>query len=93
MKKNIKKVIKNDLTRYLTNEEGKVVKGNVVKTALALGILTAFVQESAALGHGNNDGHQSHNNLLHNSATQGTYHASGHISHGSHGSHGSHASW
>jgi len=87
MKNKRKKIIKNDLARYLTNEEGKVVKGNVVKMALALGILTTFVVEEADAGH------QSHNNVLHNSATEGTYHASGHVSHNSHGSHGSHASW
>ena len=87
MKNKIKKIIKNDLARYLTNEEGKVVKRNVVKMALALGILTTVLVEEADADHA------SHNNVLHNSAANGTYHASGHLSHNSHGSHGSHSSW
>jgi len=86
MKKNNK--INNDLSKFLSSEEGKVVKGDVVKMALALGLVGVSVQESMA-GHSNTA--TSH---FHNSGYAGAYHRSGqHNSHSSHGSHGSHASW
>ena len=86
MKKNNK--INNDLSKFLSSEEGKVVKGDVVKMALALGLVGVSVQESMA-GHSNTA-----NSSFHNNSNYGAYHFSGrHNSHSSHGSHGSHASW
>ena len=93
MKKNLQKNIKRDLSRYLTQEEGKVVKGNIVKLAIALGIIGFGVSDADAGGfafpwdsqHGSSS---KHTNFLHNSASDGAYHNSGHASHSSHGSHG-----
>lgn len=87
-RKSQKKPVKTDLTRYLTSEEGKIVKANVVKMAVALGIVGLAAQEVMA-------GHTSgHNNSLHNAGSGGgAYHSSGHASHASHGSHGSHGQW
>ncbi|MCR4819945.1 MAG: hypothetical protein K5838_02345 [Elusimicrobiales bacterium] len=79
------KIIKNDLTKYLTSEEGKIVKGNVVKTAMALGIVGLAVDEVLAA-------HEYHDNYFHNNGSAGAYHVS-HGSHGSHSSHGSHGQW
>ena len=98
MKKNLQKNIKRDLSRYLTQEEGKVVKGNIVKLAIALGIIGFGVSDAyawnwpwASSGHSNNS---QHTNFLHNSASDGAYHNSGHASHSSHGSHGAwYKSW
>ena len=75
--------LKKGVEVFLTSEEGKVVKQDVVKTAVALGIIgTALLKSAHDLPA------QPHNNYLHNSGGTGM-HAS-HASHGSHGSHGSH---
>ena len=74
-----------DLTRFLTSEEGKIVKGDVVKMAALLGIIGAAVQPA--------DAQYTHSNNIHNAGSAGAYHSSGHGSHSSHGSHGSHGQW
>ncbi|OGS11259.1 MAG: hypothetical protein A2234_11270 [Elusimicrobia bacterium RIFOXYA2_FULL_58_8] len=74
-----------DLSRFLTSEEGKIVKGDVVKIAAVLGIVAGAVQQAEAAS-------GSHDNYFHNAGSAGTYHNS-HGSHASHGSHGSHGQW
>jgi len=78
-KKNMKS---NDLVRFLTSEEGKIVKGDIVKIAAVLGIIGGVMQDASA----------SHSNYLHNAGPGGAYHTS-HSSHASHGSHSSHGQW
>ena len=67
-----------DASVFMSSEEGKITKGNIVKTASALGIIGAALLKAAPAP-------AQHANYLHNSGGSGT-----HVSHGSHGSHGSH---
>jgi len=86
-KHNRKKSIRTDLTRFLTSEEGKVVKGDVVKMAVSLGLIGLAAQDALADS-------SAHSNTFHNAGSpNGTYHDSGHASHSSHNSHGSHGQW
>ena len=77
-----KKEKNRDLSRFLTSEEGKIVKGDVVKIAVSLGLICGAVQQAAA-----------HSNYF----TSASHFSSGtdvsHASHASHGSHGSHGQW
>ena len=73
---------KNDLVRFLTSEEGKIVKGDIVKIAAVLGIIGGMMQDVSA----------AHTNYLHNAGASGSGHTS-HSSHASHGSHSSHGQW
>ena len=75
----------NDLARFLTSEEGKIVKGDVVKIAAVLGLVAGAIQPASA--------QYTHSNNLHNAGASGAYHSNGHGSHASHGSHGSHGQW
>lgn len=84
MKKNLKKLpqIKKEIRDFLSNEEGKIVKKDIVKIGLSLIALSAiFPSESSA----------QHANYLTNENKRGrhTSHSS-HASHASHASHGSH---
>lgn len=74
-----------DLSRFLTSEEGKIVKGDIVKIAAVLGIIGGAMGQQAS----------AHNNYFHNAGAAGAYHSShgSHGSHSSHGSHGSHGQW
>ncbi|MBP5287213.1 MAG: hypothetical protein J6Z08_04880 [Elusimicrobiales bacterium] len=86
-KNNRKKAIRTDLTRFLTSEEGKVVKGDVVKMAVSLGLIGIAAQDVFADS-------AEHSNSFHNAGYPGgAYHDSGHASHSSHNSHGSHGQW
>ena len=89
MGKDIIPKIRKDIARFLTSEEGKILKKDIVKAAAILGIIGATMMKAEDLL-------AQHTNALHNSGGQGSHvshssHAS-HASHGSHGSHGSHAS-
>ena len=70
--------LKKDASVFLSSEEGKITKENVIKTAAALGIIGAALLKAAPAP-------AAHGNYLHNSGG-----AASHTSHGSHGSHGSH---
>ena len=94
MAKKIKRKVSADISRFLSSEEGKIVKEDVVKAAAVLGIA------SAALGGAVDDANATvnHGNYFHNSgnaAGHSSGHAShsSHSSHSSHGSHGSHGQW
>jgi len=104
MKKNIKNkphipIIKKDLKSFLTSEEGKITKKNIVKLGMALFIASQVFQQSITKGVENikfkDTSIDTTNNKLafssHRSHSSHTSHAS-HSSHGSHGSHTSHAS-
>ncbi|MFA6002581.1 MAG: hypothetical protein WC881_00785 [Elusimicrobiota bacterium] len=83
--KRARKVRKN-LAMFLTSEEGKILKGNVVKTATFLGLLGAAMLPG-------DDALAQHSNYLHNSGGTGAHYSHGsHASHASHASHGSHSS-
>lgn len=97
-RKTTKTPVKTDFTRYLTSEEGKIVKGDVVKMAAVLGIIAVVAPQEAAahVSHGSNPTGGPNESILHNDgASGGAYHSSGptHKSHTSHGSHGSHGQW
>ncbi|MCX7648569.1 MAG: His-Xaa-Ser repeat protein HxsA4, partial [Elusimicrobiales bacterium] len=77
MKRNNKKIKKNIKT-FLNSEEGKILDSDIVKTAVALGIIGSSLPTEA-------------NAAVHTNYFDGTSHVS-HASHGSHSSHGSHGS-
>ena len=73
------------IKKFLSSEEGKMVDSDVLKTAIALGIIGAAMTEDLSA-----------QNVLHTNYTAQTGHYShgshgSHASHGSHGSHGSHS--
>ena len=72
------------IKKFLSSEEGKMVDSDVLKTAIALGIIGAALTEDASA------------QVVHTNYTTSTSHYShgshgSHASHGSHGSHGSHS--
>lgn len=76
--------IKKDIAAFLTSEEGKVTKKDIVAGAVTVAMLGIATDALA--------GHSSHGSAaqsrLHNSASLGR-----HLSHSVHSSHGSHNSW
>jgi hypothetical protein len=69
--------IKEDAAVFLSSEEGRVLKKDIVQAALALGLVASLsVSSHGRGGHGGGHGHGS-----------GRGHGSGHGSHGSHSSH------
>ena len=67
---------KKDASVFLNSEEGKILKKDVVRIALALGLVSIAVREGDARGHGS--GHGSH-------SSRGRHSNSGrHASHASH---------
>lgn len=76
--------IKKDIAAFLTSEDGKVTKKDIVAGAITVAMLGVATDAFA--------GHSSHGSAnqsrLHNSASLGR-----HLSHSVHGSHGSHNSW
>lgn len=100
------KRIKDDASKFLTSEEGKVVRKDIVKAAIALGLMAGAAQDAAAQSHSDShaDSTIQHGDAithqLHNDSASGQYgHNSGnHInapyshsdSHADHSSHSSH---
>ena len=82
-----KRKFSDDISRFLSSEEGKIIKSDVVKAAVVLGIAASAlggITEQA-------DAVANHGNYFHSSGVQ-SGHISGHASHASHGSHSSHGS-
>lgn len=75
--------IKKDIAAFLTSEEGKVTKKDIVAGAVAVAMLG--VATDAVAGHTNTGFNASY---LHNNVSIGQ-----HYSHSNHSSHGSHNSW
>lgn len=71
---------KKDASVFLNSEEGKILKKDIVKTALTLGMIAAPIDVAFSHGSGHGSGHGSHGNHGHHTN-------SGHASHGSHSSH------
>lgn len=76
--------IKKDIAAFLTSEEGKVTKKEIVAGAITVAMLG--IATDAFAGHTNHG--SSNQSRLHNSAAFGR-----HLSHSVHSSHGSHNSW
>jgi uncharacterized membrane protein len=85
-----KNKIKNTIKTYLNSEEGKILDSDILKTAIALGIIGISTPDiSYAQGvHTNYTTFKAH----YSHVSHGSHSSHGsHASHGSHGSHGSHA--
>lgn len=88
--------LKKKINAFLTKEDGKISKENLVKTgvllgAVSLGSVLAAKNTAAAVIHSNSLG-VSYDSA--GSTATGTHgHHASHSSHSSHGSHGSHNSW
>jgi len=81
--------LKKKINAFLVGEEGKISKGSILKTSLALGTLGMILPSISA---GTNNLSLGTYNPA-NGATIATHTSHGsHASHGSHGSHGSHCS-
>ncbi len=104
VKKLLNKVRK-DASAFLSSEEGKVLKKNIVKTALALGLTAGAIEDAVAQVHSNSAhvdaAHQDHvTQFLHNDLAAGTAgHSSNHVDaahadvpHSDHTNHSSHGS-
>lgn len=80
MKKKTQKLpqLKKQLRDFLTSEEGKITKKDILKIGLSLIALSLMLPSEGAA---------QHTSGLRNDASQGR-----HVSHSSHGSHGSHGS-
>jgi|GEM_PF-2252138 len=100
--RNNKNRLKNSIKTYLNSEEGKILDSDLVKAAIALGIIGAVTPDltpqavfhtnamssSAHLNHVSHGSHSSHGS--HGSHSAHGSHGS-HSAHGSHGAHGSHS--
>ncbi len=82
--KNVLPEIKKDISAFLTSEEGKVTKKDIVAGAITVAMLG--IATDAFAGHTNHG--SANQSRLHNSASLGR-----HLSHSVHSSHGSHNSW
>lgn len=76
--------IKKDIAAFLTSEDGRVTKKDIVAGAVTVAMLG--IVTDAMAGHGSHG--SAAQSRLHNSASLGR-----HLSHSVHSSHGSHNSW